>query len=258
VIGRLFGDRRRLAVLRRIDRPAAVGIAIAQALVAAFGWFADPIWLAVAIAAQLVLGGLAAIYVIGPARPELGLGRYAIPSIAGISATLLGKLIPGGLSLLLVPLVAVLLWAITYLELRIEKGTGGRTIGDLLLTSIVFSSSAGLLALFGPQTWPTPLLLVTIMSAPVALRAAEARGTFGVEAVGQSLLHVLVVAEIGAAAVLLNLSLTVMAALIALAFYSWAGAVDAIRGGASGRSVAIEFGSLMLLGLIVGLVLHRP
>jgi hypothetical protein len=99
---------------------------------------------------------------------------------------------------------------------------------------------------------------VVILSAPVALRAAEARGTFGVEAVGQSLLHVLVIAEIGAGAVLLNLSLTVMAALIALAFYSWAGAVEAIRGGASGRSVAIEFGSLMLLGLIVGLVLHRP
>ena len=109
------------------------------------------------------------------------------------------------------------------LELRIEKGTGGRTIGDLL-TSIVFSSSAGL-ALFGLQTWPTPLLLVVIMAAPVALRAAEAR-TFGVEAVGQSLLHVLVIAEIGAGAVLLNLSLTVMAALIALAFCSWAGAVD--------------------------------
>ena len=70
MIGRLFADRRRLAILRRIDRPAAVGIAIAQAIVAAFGWFADPIWLAVAIAAQLVLGGLAAIYVIGPARPD--------------------------------------------------------------------------------------------------------------------------------------------------------------------------------------------
>ena len=30
MIGRLFADRRRLAVLRRIDRPAAIGIAVAN------------------------------------------------------------------------------------------------------------------------------------------------------------------------------------------------------------------------------------
>ena len=79
MISRLFADRRRLAVLRRIDRPAAVILAILQAIVAAAGWFAPPIWLAVAVAVQLALGGLAAIYVIGPARSDLGLARYAMP-----------------------------------------------------------------------------------------------------------------------------------------------------------------------------------
>jgi len=257
MISRLFRDRRRLAVLRRVDRPAAAGLAIVQAVVAALGWFASPVWLAVAVAAQLALGGLAAIYVIGPARSDLGLARYAMPSLAGIAATLFGRLLPGGLSLLLVPIVAVLLWSITYLELRIERGTGGRTIGELLLTIIVFTSAAGVLVLFGPQAWPTPLALVAILAVPVALRSAEARGALGAQGVGQGLLHVLAVVQVGAAAILLNLPISVMAALMALAFYAWAGAVDALRSEASGRSVAVEFGSLMLLGLVVGLLVHR-
>ena len=257
MITRLFADRRRLAVLRRIDRPLAAWIGVLQAVVAAVGWFASPVWLAVAVAAQLGLGGLAAVRVIGPARSDLGLARYALPPVAGIAATLFGRLIPGGLSLLLVPILAVLLWAVIYLELRIERGTGGRTIGDLLMTVIVFCAAAGLLALFGAQTWPTPLILVAVLGLPVALRSAEARGTMGAEAVGQALLQVLVVIQVGAAAVLLSIPLSVMAALMALAFYAWAGAVDALRGDASGRAVAVEFGTLMLVGLVVGLLAHR-
>ena len=254
MIGRVLADRRRLSVLRRIDRPAAVLIAVLQALVAAVGWFADPVVLAMVIAAQLVLGGLAAVYVIGPARSELGLARYAMPSVAGIAATLFGRLIPGGLSLLLIPIVAVLLWAVTYLELRIERGTGGRTIGELLLTSIVFTAAAGILGLFGARVWPTPFILVAGLTLPVAIRSAEARGTMGVQALGQAMLHVLVIIQIGVASVLLDISSAVMAALMALAFYTWAGAVDALRGDASGRAVATEYGSLMILGLVVGLL----
>jgi len=258
MISRIFADRRRLAVLRRIDRPAAVVIAILQALAAAAGWFASPVWLAVAIAGQLALGGLAAVYVIGPARSDLGLARYAIPSVAGIAATLVGRLIPGGLSLLLVPVLAVLLWSITYLELRIERGTGGRTIHNLLLTTIVFAAAWGLIGLFGTQTWPTPVILVVIFAVPVALRSAEARGTMGVAAVGQSLLHLLVVGQVGAAVLLLHISLSAMAVIMAFAFYIWAGAVDELRRGASGRNVAAEFGALTLIGLVAGLLLHRP
>lgn len=258
MIARLFGDRRRVALLRRIDKPAALLLAALQAVVAAAGWFADPVWLAVAIAGQLALGGLVAVYVIGPARSDLGLARYAMPSVAGISATVFGRLIPGGLSLLLVPIVAVLLWSVTYLELRMERGTGGTTIGFLLLTVMVFGAGVGLLALFGAQTWPTPLIALAVLALPIALRSAEGRGMSGVEAVGQALLHLLVVMQVGAAAILLNIPLQVMAALMALAFYTWGSAVDALRGDRSGRSVAAEFGSLLLLGLVIGLLLHRP
>ncbi len=257
MIGRLFRDRRRLAILQRIDKPAAVALAVAQAVVAAAGWFAEPVWLAVAVAGQLLIGGIVAIRVIGPARSDLGLARYAIPATAGIAATLFGRLIPGGLSLLLVPILAVLLWAVTYLEVRLERGTGGRTMGDLLLTGILFCGAAGILVLFGSRTWPTPLVLVAVLAFPLALRASEARETMGVEGVGQALLHVLVVVQIGAGVVLLDVPFSVMAALMALAFYAWGGAVDALRGKASGRSVALEFGALLLLGLLVGLILHR-
>lgn len=258
MISRIFTDRRRLAVLRRIDRPVAVLLAVAQAVVATAGWLVEPLWLAVAVAGQLVLGGVIAVRVIGPARSDLGLARYALPATAGIAATLFGRLIPFGLSVLLVPIVAVLLWSVTYLELRIERGTGGRTIGELLLIGILFSGAAGILALFGPQVWPTPLILIAGLSLPLALRASEARGDMGVQGLGQALLHVLVVAQVGAGVVLLNLPLTVMAALMALAFYAWGGAVEALRDNASGRSVAIEFGALLVLGLLVGLFLHRP
>jgi hypothetical protein len=257
MISRLVGSRRRLAVLRQIDRPAVMGLAILQAVVAAAGWFASPVWLAGAVAAQLALGGVGAVRILGPARSDLGLARYAMPAVAGIVATLFGKLIPGGLSLLLVPIVAVLLWSVTYLELRVERGSGGRTVGDLLLTAMVFAGAAGVMALFGTQTWPTPLILVAGLSLPLALRAAEARGTMGAEGLGQALLQLLVVAQVGAAAVLLVLPPTVIAALIALAFYTWGGAVDALRGESSGRSVAAEFGALTALGLVIGLWLSK-
>jgi hypothetical protein len=258
VISRIFADRRRVAILRHVDRPAAILLAIAQALVATAGWFAEPLWLAVAIAGQLVLGGIVAVRVIGPMRSDLGLARYAVPAAAGIAATLFGRLIPGGLSLLLVPILAVLLWSVTYLELRIERGIGGQTIGRLLLTVILFAGATGILFLFGPRAWPTPLVLVVGLALPLALRSSEARGTMGVEGLGQALLHVLVVAQIGAATLVLNIPLAVMAGLMALAFYTWSAATETLRGTASGRSVAIEFGALLLFGLVVGLLLHRP
>lgn len=258
MITRLVSDRRRLAVLRRIDRPAAVGLAVAQAITAAVGWFVDPVWLAVTVAVQLALGGVGAVRVIGAGPAELGFARYAMPAAAGIAATLVGRLLPGGLSLLLVPIVAVLLWSVWYLELRLARGSGGLTIGGLLHTVIIFSAGAGLLDLFGARAWPTPLILVAVFALPVALRSAEARGAVGAEGVGQALLHLLVVAQVGAGALLLDLPITILAALMALAFYAWAGAVDALRGNGSGRSVAVEYGAFVLLGLVVALLLHRP
>lgn len=257
MISRFVGGRRRLAALRQIDRPMVMALGVLQALVAAAGWFVSPVWLAVAVAGQLALGGVGAIRILGPARSDLGLARYAMPATAGIAATLFGRLIPGGLSLLLVPIVAVLLWSVTYLELRLERGTGGRTIGVLLQTAMVFAAAAGIITLFGARTWPTPLILVAGLTVPLALRAAEARGTIGAEGVGQALLHLLIVIQIGAAAVLLVLPPMVIAALVALAFYVWGGAVDALRGDTSARSVAAEFGTLTALGLLIGLWLAR-
>lgn len=258
MIRRIFGDRGTRQALRRIDRPAAAALAVSQAIVAAVGWFVEPVWLAVAVAVQLALGGIGAVRVLGPARPDLGLARYAMPAAAGIATTLVGRLVPGGISLLLVPIVAVLLWTVTYLELRVERGTGGRTIGDLLMTAIVIAATWGVLELFGPQAWPTPVIVVSLFTLPLALRASEARGTMGAEGVGQALLQVLVVAQVTAATVLLAMPVYGMAAITGLAFYAWGGAVDALRGDASGRSVAIEFGTLMLVGLVAGLLLHRP
>lgn len=257
MIGRLFGDRGRLSATRRADRAGAVIIALLQAAVATGGWLAPPLWLAVAIAAQLLLGGIAAVYVIGPARHVLGLARYAMPSVAGIAATLFGRLLPGGQSLVFVPVVAVLLWIVIYLELRIERGSGGATMHNLLLMAVVFTGSAGLLVLFGAGNWPTPMILVAALSLTPAVRAAEARNVLGVEAVGQGLLHVLVVTQVGLAAIIMGLAPTIVAGLVALAFYTWAGATEALSEGASGRSVATEFGSLLLVGLVVALLMHR-
>jgi hypothetical protein len=46
-------------------------------------------------------------------------------------------------------------------------------------------------------------------------------------------------------------------ALVALAFYAWGGAADALQSGASARAVTMEFGSLALLGILVAIFLHR-
>ena len=70
---------------------------------------------------------------------------------------------------------------------------------------------------------------MAILTLPVAMRSAEARGVLGAEAVGQAVLHVLAVVQVGLGAVLLNLVPTVRPAWWRLAFYAWAGAVDALR-----------------------------
>ncbi len=62
----------------------------------------------------------------------------------------------------------------------------------------------------------------------------------------------------GAALILLEMPAYAMAALTGFAFYVWSGAAELIRGGASGRSVVLESGALALIGLLAGLLLHRP
>jgi len=77
------------------------------------------------------------------------------------------------------------------------------------------------------------------------------------EAVGQAVLHLLAIAQLGASVALLHLPGVVGSAVLALGFHAWAGAAEALENGAPARAVAVEFGSLALLGLLVALLL-RP
>jgi hypothetical protein len=257
VIGRLMRRRPAAAnALSRIHRPEAVLIAILMAVVAAAGWLVTPFWLAIAIAAELAIGGIGAVVLIGPVRPELGFARYATLATAGVSLTLLGRLVVPGVGLLLTPVAAILLWGVMRVELDTADGSPRRVGIDLTLVGIVFAAAAGLGALVPADAWPPGLILLLVIAAVPALRAAEARGRTGIEAVGQATLHLVAIAQLGAAIGLLRLPGVVGAAIVALGFHAWAGAAEALDDGASVRSVVLEFGALAVLGLVVALLLH--
>lgn len=253
----MLRGRRATRVLQRIDRPELIGVSLALAMLTALGWLASPFWLAVCVAAQLALGGIGAVRLIGPARIGLGFARYATPAMAAVSLTLFGRLISPGTALLFAPLAAVLLWSVFWLELRFASGLGARTMLDLALVGIIFLAAGGIWRVFGSDAWPPPLALVLAVAFVLAVRAAEARGSGGLRAVGEATLHVLAVAQAGAAVVLLGLPGVAAPALVGLAFYAWGGAFEAIDGGASFRSVALEFGTIGVLGLVVALLLHQ-
>jgi hypothetical protein len=257
-MARMLSRRNMPAALQRIDRPQAIGLAAALAVAAAVGWFVGPVGLSVVVAIELGLGGLGAVALIGPARPGRGLARYTTLAMAGVAAALGGRLIPGGVSLLFVPLLGVLLWAVLWLELRGSFGPSERTALDLVLTAILFTAAAGIGGLFGSDAWPPPVAMVGAVGFLLALRAAEARQGGGVHAVGQALLHVLAVGQVAIAALLLNLPGFVGPAVVALSFYVWGGAADALGTGSSPRAVAFEFGTLGILGLAVALLMRQP
>ncbi len=258
MIARIRSRRRYATPLGSIDRPWAVVLALVLAAVAAAGWLSSPFGLAVAVGLQLAVGGLGAVALMGPWQMGLGLARYTTLALAGVAATLAGRMIPGGISLLFVPVLAIALWAVLWLETREEQIAIERTALDLALTATVFAAAAGIHALFGAAAWPPPVALIALLAFVLGLRSAEARGRGGVEAVGQALLHSLAVGQVALAVALLVLPGLVGPAIVALAFYVWGGAAEALGGGASGRSVVIEFGSLALLGLLVALLMHRP
>jgi hypothetical protein len=241
-----------------VANPWSIPLAILLAVVAAAGWLSGPLGLAIAIAVELGVGGLGAVALIGPAKPGLGLARYTTLAIAGVAATLVGRLVPGGASLLGVPPLAVLLWGALVLEIRGEPVALERTLLDLVLTAVVFAMAAGVDAVFGNNGWPPPMLLVVLAAFLAALRSAELRGRGGVHAVGQSLLHALAIGQVALALDLLALPGLVGPAILALAFYAWGGAAEALDRGASARAVVVEFGSLAVLGLLVALLMYRP
>lgn len=231
-------------------------LALAQAGIAALGWFGSAFWLAVAVAGQLVFGGIGAVWIIGPATARLGFARYAVPAAVGVAFTLFGRSLAEGAGLFLVPAAAVLLWAGLWLELDLERSSRGRLPMELLLVAVSFTAAAGSAALVAPDAWPTAIAVLLLVIAVPAVRMSEARGRFGAEAVGEALLHLLAIAQVSAAVSLLQIPALVGAALVALTFHAWSGAAEAIGGGASARSVIIEFGALAVLGLVVALLLH--
>ena len=185
MMARMLSGRRVPAALQRVDRPQAIALATGLAVTAAVGWLGGPLVLAVAVAIQLAAGGLGAGALMGPSRPGLGIARYTTLALAGVGATLAGRLLPGGVSLLFVPLLAVMLWAVLWLELRATFETAERTALDLVLTAILFAASAGIGGLLGNEAWPPPLGLVLLIGLLLALRSAEARGEGGVQALAR-------------------------------------------------------------------------
>ena len=242
---------------RHIDRPEAIALALVMGGLVIFGWFASSFWLAVAIAAQLAIGGMGAVWVIGPVRSRFGFARYATFPVAAVALTLLGQMLSPLARLVGAPVVVLLLFGVLWSELRLPDGRSPRLSIDLTLVGIVFAAAAGIAATFPTASWPPAVLLVVIAAAVPALRGAELRGRYGVEAIGQAALHLLAIAQLGASIALLHLPGVVGSAVLALGFHAWAGAAEALDNGAPTRAVAVEFGSLALLGLLVALLL-RP
>lgn len=255
--GRLTRRRAASAIRDRIERPEAIVLAVLLAIIAAVGWLSSGPLLAVAVALTLAIGGFGAIYLLGPAQQGLGLGRYLVMALAAAAITLFGRSLPGGVVLLLGPVAAVLLWSVIWLEMRVARSGGGFRLGiDLVLVGIIFAAWAGLIDLFGADGWPSPVILLAAGGFVLALRSAEARGRASGAAAFEALLHTLAVAEVAAALLLLRLPGAIGPALVALAFYTWSGAADALAEGSSGWNVLREYGSLALLGLLLAFLVH--
>jgi hypothetical protein len=243
------------SIASRVERPEAVLLALVLAGVAAVGWYGSGFWLAVAVGAQLVLGGMGAVWIIGPATARLGFARYATLSAAAVALTVFGRVTVGAIGLVMVPVAAVLLWAVVWLELRASR-EGGSGLGlELIMIGIVFASASGIARLVGAEGWPAGIGLTLAITAVPAVRSAERRSRFGAEAVGQALLHLLAVGQVAAAVALIATPPVVGAALLALTFHAWGGAAESLDEGASARSVALEFGALAVLGIVVALLL---
>lgn len=258
-----FADGRRLLRTVRIRGSRAVRQAgpvflplLLAALVAA-GWAVEPVLLAVVLALELALAGLGTAALLGAARPAIGYARYALLAVVAVSLTLAGRLLPPGIGPLAAPVAWAFLWWTLYIERRGPTAPGSRLSLDLTLALTVFAAAAGLAGLIPPEFWLLEIVLLGILAAVACLRAAEARGALGVTAVGHAALHLLIVVQVATALILLELPQPVGPALIALTFHAWSGAADALESGVATRAVALEYGSLAVIGALVALVLSR-
>jgi hypothetical protein len=248
--GRRFLRTSRVMGSRAIRRAGPVLLPLLMAALVAAGWSVDLVALAGVIALELALAGLGTAALLGAARPNSGYARYAIFAVSAVSVTLAGRLLPPGIGPLAAPLAWAFLFWVLYIERHAMAMPGYRLSLDVTLVLTVFSATAGMGSLLPPELW-----LLGLLVAVPCLRAAEARGTLGVPAVGQAALHLLVVLQVATAMLLLELPLPVGPALVALTFHSWSGAADALESGVSSRAVVLEYGSLAAIGIIVAVFL---
>lgn len=251
MISRMLRGSRRTRGLERIERPETIVLSIVLAGVAAFGWLASPFGLAVAVGLELAIGGLGAVWVLGPARAGMGLARYTTVAVTGVALTLFGRFLADRLGLAIAPVAALLLWVAMWSELAADRNGRAGLAVDLVLVGTVFAAAAGINDLVPFTAWPPGVALLALLLAPLVLRAAEARGSGGVWAVGQTVLHLLAVAQVAAALALLRPPLVLGAALIALAYHAWGSAASALQEGEAGWRVALEIGALGLMGLVL-------
>ena len=254
MISRMIRGSAGQRAMPRVGEPATIALAVTLAAVAAFGWLASPLGLAVAVGLELILGGFGAVWFLGPVRVGLGFARYGTLAAAGVAATLFGRILFAQTGLLLSPVAALLLWGVLLTELEVgRRGRAGLAV-DLMLVGIVFAGAAGVQRLVAADAWPPGLVLLALLLSIPVLRAAEARGVSGVRAVGETALHLLAVCQVAAALTLLHPPGVLGAALVALAYHAWGSAASALEDGEAGWRVALEVGALALMGLVLALL----
>ena len=203
-----------------------------------------------------------------------------LPGLGGAALRTAGVVVAGGV--IFAPLSSLVIWSFTHkwfwphpfpqemgffywrkvLEGDLFRALQSGFLIAVIVTALtlvltVFAGASGIAVLFGPTQWLLRAGVLVLLVAIPALRAAEERGATGVQAVGQGALQLLAVTEIAIAITLLDLPQPVGPALVALGFHAWGGAADALLGGTPVRGVAIEFGSLALLGVLVALFLSQ-
>jgi len=159
------------AIRRRVEHPEAIALAVVVAALVVAGWLLPPFWTAVAIAAQLVIGGLGTVWVIGPIDVKFGFARYGTFAVAGVAFTLLGSLLSPIAQVAAAPVVALLLYAVLWLELRLPEGRSPRLAVDLSLVAIVFAAAAGAFAAAAMAACWLPARRATRVNPLTALRA---------------------------------------------------------------------------------------
>jgi hypothetical protein len=242
---------------RAVKRAGPFVLPLILAALVVVGWVVDMVALAGVLALELALAGLGMAALLGAARASVGYARYAILAVAAVSITLAGRLLPPGIGPLAAPVAWAFLWWTLHTERMGPTAPANRLSLDLLLVFTVFCAAVGLAGVIPTELWLLQIVLLAVLVAVPCLRAAEARGAVGVPAVGHGALHLLVVLQVATALILLDLPQPVGPALVALTFHAWSGAADALESGVPSRAVALEYGSLAVIGAFVALFLSR-